>query len=162
MVYAGSGAVRYGAQARLSVDESNHVDPLSPHAAGKLAGEMYLRAYAEMYGVAPICLALANVYGPRQNPHGAAGVIPVLAIAVITGHPFAVYTDGADAHDYVYGDDVVDAFVRAGFAPTETTGTYNIGTGQKTTMTEMHALMSAVVDGAGHPHPASTRTAAMR
>jgi UDP-glucose 4-epimerase len=47
------------------VDESNHVDPLSPHAVAKLAGEMYLRAYAEMYGLAPICLALANVYGVR-------------------------------------------------------------------------------------------------
>ena len=61
------------------------------------------------------------------------------------------YTDGADARHYVYVDDVVDAFVRAGFAPTETTGTYNIGTAQKTTMTEMHALMSAVLDGASPP-----------
>ena len=61
--------------------------PLSPHAVAKLAGEMYLRAYAEMYGLAPICLALANVYGPRQNPHGAAGVIAVLGSAMITGQP---------------------------------------------------------------------------
>ena len=76
----------------------------------KLAGEMYLRAYAEMYGLAPICLALANVYGPRQSPHGAAGVIAVLGSAMITGRPFAVYRDGAAAHDYVYVDDVVDAF----------------------------------------------------
>ena len=56
------------------MDESAQVDPLSPYAAAKLAGELYLRAYAGMYGIAPICLALANVYGPRQHPHGAAGV----------------------------------------------------------------------------------------
>jgi UDP-glucose 4-epimerase len=151
IVYAGSGALRYGAQTGMPVDGSNHVDPLSPHAVGKLAGEMYLRAYAEMYGLAPICLALANVYGPRQNSHGAAGVIGGLASEMITGRPFVVYRDGADARDYVYVDDVVDAFVRAGFAPTETTGIYNIGTEQKTTMTEMHALMCAVRDGASPP-----------
>src|SRR4029077_7008825 len=113
IVYAASGISRYGAQAGAPVDESNHLDPLSPHAVGKLAGEMYLRAYAEMYGLAPICLALANVYGPRQNSHGAAGVIGGLASEMITGRPFVVYRDGADARDYVYVDDVVDAFVRA-------------------------------------------------
>jgi UDP-glucose 4-epimerase len=151
IVYAASGASRYGAQTGLPVDETNHVDPLSPHAVGKLAGEMYLRAYAEMYGLAPICLALANVYGPRQNPHGAAGVIAVLGTAMITGRPLWVYRDGAAAHDYVYVDDVVDAFVRAGCAPLDTTGTYNVGTGQHTTLTEVHGLMSAVLDGSTPP-----------
>jgi UDP-glucose 4-epimerase len=114
--------LRYGTHAHLPVDETNQVDLLSPHAVGKLAGEMYLRAYAEMYCLAPICLALANMYGPRQSPHGAAGVIAVLGLAMITGGPSAVYRDGADAYDYVYVDDVVDAFVRAG-APTSTAAT---------------------------------------
>lgn len=68
--------------------------------------------------------------------------------------PYAVYWDGADAYDYVYVyvEDVVDAFVRAGFAPIDRTGTYNIGTGQHTTMTEVHNLMSAVLDGASPPN----------
>ena len=153
IVYAASGASRYGTHARLPVDETNQVDPLSPHAVGKLAGEMYLRAYAEMYCLAPICLALANVYGPRQSPHGAAGVIAVLGSAMITGRPSAVYRDGADAYDYVYVDDVVDAFVRAGGAPVEITGTYNIGTGRHVSLTEIHGLMSAVLDGASPPSP---------
>ncbi len=143
------------------MDETNHVDPLSPHAVGKLAGEMYLRAYAEMYGLAPICLALANVYGPRQNPHGAAGVIAVLGSAMITGRPFAVYRDGAAARDYVYVDDVVDAFVRAGSASLETTGTYNIGSGQHTTVTEVHGLMSAALDGSPLPSVAQARSDAL-
>jgi UDP-glucose 4-epimerase len=147
IVYAASGESRYGAQACLPVDEDSHVDPLSPHAVAKLAGEMYLRAYAEMYGLAPICLALANVYGPRQSPHGAAGVIAVLGSAMITGRTFAVYGDVAAAHDYVYVDDVVDAFMRAGCASIETTGTYNIGTGQHITATEVQGLIAAVLDG---------------
>jgi len=151
IVYAASGASRYGSGTCLPVDESNRLDPLSPHAAGKLAGEMYLRAYAEMYRLAPICLALANVYGPRQNPHGAAGVIAVLGSALVTGRPLAVYRDGAAAHDYVYVDDVVDAFVRAGCAPLETTGTFNVGSGQYSSLTEIHNLMSAVLDGASPP-----------
>jgi UDP-glucose 4-epimerase len=154
IVYAASGESRYGAPACLPVDESNQVDPRSPHAAAKLAGEMYLRAYAEMYGLAPICLALANVYGPRQNPHGAAGVIAFLGSAMITGQPFAAYRDGTAAHDFVYVDDVVEAFVRAGCAPIETTGTYNIGTGQHTTVTEVHGLISTVLDGSSPPSSA--------
>jgi UDP-glucose 4-epimerase len=147
VVYAASGDSRYGPRACVSVDESNHVNPVSPHAVAKLAGELYLRAYAEMYGLAPICLALANVYGPRQNPHGAAGLIAGLSSAMITGQPFAVYRDGVAAHDYVYVDDVVDAFIRAGCAPIETTGTFNIGTGRHATATEVHGLLSAIVDG---------------
>jgi UDP-glucose 4-epimerase len=153
IVYAASGESRYGAPGPLPVDESSCVDPLSPHAAAKLAGEMYLRAYAEIYGLAPICLALAYVYGPRQHPHGAGGVIAGLGQAMITGRPFVVYRDGATTHDYVYVDDVVDAFVRAGRAPVETTGTFNIGTGQHTTVTEVHDLMAAVLDGLSLPNP---------
>ena len=101
---------------------------------------------------------LANVYGPRQNPYGAAGVIAVLGSAMITGRPFAAYRDGAAAHDYVYVDDVVDAFVRAGCSPMETTGTYNIGTGQHTTVTEVHGLISAVLDGSSPSSFAAARS----
>ena len=72
-----------------------------------------MRAYAEMYGISPICLALANVYGPRQNPHGEAGVITVFGRAMLTDDFATVYGDGTAARDYVYVDDVVDAFVRA-------------------------------------------------
>ena len=117
IVYAASGGSRYGAPTCLPVDEGTRVDPLSPYAAAKLAGELYIRAYAEMYGMAPICLALANVYGPRQSPHGEAGVVAVFGSAMITGRPITVYGDGTAARDYVYVDDVVDAFVRAGHAP---------------------------------------------
>ena len=151
IVYAASAESWYGARDLLPRDESSQVDLLSPNAVAKQAGEMYLRAYAAMYGLAPICLALANVYGPRQYPHGSAGVIAILGSAMITGRPYAVYRDGTAAHDYVYVDDVVDAFVRAAGAPIETTGTYNVGTGQRTTVTEVQRLISAALDGSTPP-----------
>jgi UDP-glucose 4-epimerase len=158
IVYAACGESRYGIPACLPVEESTQVNPLSPNAVAKLAGEMYLRAYAAMYGSAPICLALTNVYGPRQYPHGSAGVIAVLGGAMITGRPYAVYRDGADAHDYVYVDDVVDAFVSAAGAPIETTGTYIVGTGYHATATEVHGLISAFLDGSPPPGIAADRS----
>jgi UDP-glucose 4-epimerase len=100
-----------------------------------------------MYDLAPICLALAKVYGPRQSPHGG-GLVADLGSAMITGRPCTTYRDGIEAHDYVYVDDVVDAFVRAGRASMETTGTYNVGTGRHTTVTELHEQIAAVLDGA--------------
>jgi UDP-glucose 4-epimerase len=156
IVYAASGESRYGASC-LPVYEIDKVDPLSPYAVAKLAGEMYLRAYAEMYGLAPISLALGSVYGPRQSPRGGC-VIAALGSAMITGRPYTVYRDGAAAHDYVYVDDVVDAFVRAGSASIETTGTYNIGTGQHVTVTEVQHLISAVLDGSSPPEFTAART----
>ncbi len=94
--------------------------------------------------LAPICLALANVYGPRQNPHGEAGVITGLGSAMITGRPLVFYRGGAPAHDYVYVDDVVEAFV-APIAPMDTSGSYSIGTGQHATITVVHGLIAAAL-----------------
>jgi UDP-glucose 4-epimerase len=135
IIYATSGDSRYGD------------DPLSPHAAAKLSGELYLRAYGEMYGLAPICLALSNVYGPRQRPHGVAALITILASAMVTGRPYVVNRDHADTHDFVYVDDAVDAFVRAACAPIETTGTYDIDSGVYVTATEVHNAIATVLDG---------------
>ncbi|HEY5855533.1 MAG TPA: NAD-dependent epimerase/dehydratase family protein [Aldersonia sp.] len=158
VVYAASGGSRYGTPARLPVEEGSPVAPLSPYAVAKLAGELYLGAYAGMYGLAPICLALANVYGPRQNPHGEAGVIAVFGSALISGRPVTVYGDGTAARDYVYVEDVVDAFVRAGQAPTSVTGTYNIGTGRQTTVAEVHRLIASLQQESTPPRYAEART----
>ena len=158
VIYAASGGSRYGAPTRLPVDETARLDPLSPYAAAKVAGEMYVSAYAGMYGLAPICLGLANVYGPRQNPHGEAGVIAVFGSRMIDGRPVTVYGDGTATRDYVYVDDVVEAFVRAGHAPLTTVGTYNIGTGRQTTVAEVHRLIAAALDGSSVPRYAAART----
>lgn len=158
IVYAASGGSRYGAPTRLPVGENTAVDPQSPYAVAKVAGEQYLRAYASMYGLEPICLALSNVYGPRQNPHGEAGVIAIFGSAMCTGRNVTVYGDGSATRDYVYVDDVVNAFMCAGYAPAGTTGVYNVGTGQQASVAEVHRLISAKLDGAPPPRYADART----
>jgi UDP-glucose 4-epimerase len=158
IVFASSGGARYGAPATLPATEDTAVDPLSPYAAAKIAGELYMRAYADMYGLAPICLALSNVYGPRQDPHGEAGVVTVFGTAMISGRPTTIYGDGSATRDYVYVDDVVTAFLCAAEAPITTTGTFNIGTGVQTTTTELHRLIAEVVGVSCPPHHAQART----
>ncbi len=157
IVYAASGGSRYGAPTILPATEDTAVDPLSPHAVAKVAGELYVRAYASMYGLAPICLALANVYGPRQDPYGEAGVATVFGSAMISGHPTTIYGDGSATRDYVYVDDVVTAFLCAADAPVTTTGTFNIGTGVQTPVTELHQLIAAVVGISRPPDHAEAR-----
>lgn len=158
IVYAASGGSRYGAPTRLPVDETAPLNPLSPYAAAKVAGEMYIQAYAGMYGMAPICLGLANVYGARQNPYGEAGVVAVFGSRMLRGEPVTIYGDGTATRDYIYVDDVVDAFARAGRAPLTTTGFFNIGTGLQTTVTQVHGLIAAVVDESSVPAYAAART----
>jgi UDP-glucose 4-epimerase len=145
IIYATSGGSRYGAAATLPATEDTAIDPLSPYAVGNVAGEFYMRAYAGMYGLAPICLALANVYGPRQNPYRKAGVVSVFGSAMICGHPTTIYGDGSSTRDYVYVDDVVTAFLCAADVSVATTGTFNIGTGIQTTVTDLHQMIAAAV-----------------
>jgi UDP-glucose 4-epimerase len=158
IVYAASGGSRYGSPATLPTTEDTAADPLSPYAVAKVAGEFYMRAYAEMYGLAPICLALANVYGPRQDPHGEAGVVTIFGSAMMSGRPTTIYGDGSATRDYVYVDDVVTAFVCAADAPVTTTGTFNIGTGVQTTVTELHQLVAEAVGVSCPPDHAEART----
>jgi UDP-glucose 4-epimerase len=151
IVYAASGGSRYGTPDSLPADETLRVDPISPYAVAKLAGEMYLRAYAEMYGIWPICLALANVYGPRQNPRGEAGVITVFGTAMITNRTATVFGNGSAARDYVYVDDVVEAFMRAAHTPDGTVGTFNIGTGRQATVLDVHRQIAQILGSSTPP-----------
>jgi UDP-glucose 4-epimerase len=158
IVYAASGGSRYGVPATLPATEDTAVDPLSPYAAAKVACEFYMCAYAGMYGLAPICLALANVYGPRQDPHGEAGVVSVFGSAMISRRRTTIYGDGSATRDYVYVDDVVTAFLCAADTPATTTGTFNIGTGVQTTVNELHQLIAATVGVSCSPDHAEART----
>lgn len=162
IVYVASGGSRYGAPTRLPVGERTPVGLLSPYALAKLAGELHLGAYAGTYGLATICFAPANVYGPHQNPHGEVGVVAAFGSAPINGRPVTAYGDGTAARDYVYVNDVVDAFVRADAAPVSVSGTYNIGTGWRTTVTEVHRLTSAVLDESAPPRYGATRTGGLQ
>jgi len=162
IVYAASGGSRYGAPSQVPVGEHCSVDPQSPYAAAKLAGEFYANAYAKMYGLAPICLGLANVYGPRQNPDGEAGVIAIFGKALCEGRVPTVFGDGEATRDYVFVEDVVDAFVRAATADPSITGIANVGTGRQTTVNEIHRLIAAAVGGAPPPRHEPARIGEVR
>ena len=121
--------------------------PASPYAASKVAGEVYLNTFRHLYGLECSHIAPANVYGPRQDPHGEAGVVAIFAQALLDGKPTKVFGDGANTRDYVFVDDVVDAFVKASG---EAGGglRFNVGTGVETSDRQLH---TAVAKAAGAP-----------
>lgn len=157
MVYAGVHLPNHDTVAHGPDDVSRTLNPLSPYLVAKLAGEMYMRAYAEMYGLESICLALPSVYGPRQNPHGPGGVIARFGASILTGQPMTVDRNYFITDDFVYIDDVVEAFVRAAKVTVATTGSYVIGTGKHTAVTDVLAVMSAALDVLVQPDLASVR-----
>jgi UDP-glucose 4-epimerase len=160
VVFASSGGSIYGNQAKLPVSERVAVDPHSPYAAGKAAAELYLSAWQAMYGLGYTSLALGNVYGPRQDPHGEAGVVAIFTGAMLTGQPTRVFGDGGQARDYVFVDDVADAFVRALSAGDGRR--FNIGTGRRTTDLELHSLVAAVTGAPDRPEFAPPRLGDLR
>lgn len=162
LVYAASGGSRYGAPVGLPVEEDCPVHPLSPYAAAKVAGELYAGAYAEMYGLQPLSLGLANVYGPRQNPHGEAGVIAIFCHAMVSGRVPTIFGDGESTRDYVFVDDVVDAFARAATTDREISGLLNVGTGEQTTVNEVHRLIAHATNGSSLPAYAAARNGEVR
>lgn len=142
LVFAASGGTLYGDPdpADLPVRESHSQRPLSPYGVSKKAAIDYLAAYRELHAVEFCALALANVYGPRQDPHGEAGVVAIFADRLLRGEPVTVYGDGAQTRDFVYVDDVVDAFVRAA---TRGGGLLlNIGTGREVSVNQLAAVMA--------------------
>jgi UDP-glucose 4-epimerase len=124
----------------LPVREAHPHQPLSPYGVAKKAVLDYLVAYRELHALEFSALALANVYGPRQNPHGEAGVVSIFADRLLRGEPVTIFGDGTQTRDFVYVDDVVDAFVRA--ASRGGGLTCNIGTGRETSVNELYATMA--------------------
>jgi UDP-glucose 4-epimerase len=115
--------------------------------AKKVVGD-YLHAYRELHNLEYTALALANVYGPRQNPHGEAGVVAIFAGRLLAGQACTIFGDGDQTRDFVYVDDVVDAFARA--ADLGSGLVLNIGTGRETSVNELYTTMAA---GAGVNQP---------
>ncbi|MFE1537903.1 NAD-dependent epimerase/dehydratase family protein [Corynebacterium bovis] len=146
IVHTSSGGAIYG-RPELPVTESTVPDPESPYAASKYAGEIYLGTYRHLYGLECAFIAPANVYGPRQDPHGEAGVVAIFCRNLLAGEPTRVFGDGGNTRDYVYVSDVVRAFILA--AGTAGNGLrFNIGTGVETTDRRLHSL---VAEAAGAP-----------
>jgi len=142
VVFAGSGGTLYGDpdSADLPLRESHPHHPLSPYGVSKKAAIDYLEAYRELHSLEFCALALANVYGPRQDPHGEAGVVAMFAGRLLRGEPVTIYGDGEQTRDFVFVDDVVDAFVRAA---TRGGGLLlNVGTGREVTVNELARVMT--------------------
>ncbi len=143
VVFAASGGTLYGESDKLPLRESAEQRPLSPYGVSKKAAIDYLVAYRELHGLESTSLALANIYGPRQDPHGEAGVVAIFAGLLLDGQPCKIYGDGQQTRDFVYVDDVVDAFSRAA---TRGDGLLiNVGTGAETSVNELYSVMAALV-----------------
>ncbi|HEX2047733.1 MAG TPA: NAD-dependent epimerase/dehydratase family protein [Acidimicrobiales bacterium] len=141
VVFAASGGTLYGEPDKLPVPESAPQRPLSPYGVSKKAAGDYLAAYRELHGIEFTALALANVYGPRQDPHGEAGVVAIFAGRLLAGEPCTIFGDGEQTRDFVYVDDVVDAFARAAHKGSGLL--MNIGTGMETSVNRLYATMAA-------------------
>jgi UDP-glucose 4-epimerase len=154
IVHTSSGGSVYGTPPVYPTNEEVPVNPSSPYAASKVCGEVYLNMFRNLYDLDCSHIAPANVYGPRQDPHGEAGVVAIFAKALLAGKPTKIFGDGTDTRDYVFVDDVVDAFVRASG---ETGGgqRFNVGTGVETSTRQLHSAISAAVGAPDEPemHP---------
>ena len=140
VVFASTGGAVYGEQREFPAPEDHPHYPVSPYGVSKLAGERYLHFYRTQYGISYAALRYANVYGPRQDPHGEAGVVAIFCGNLAAGRGSSINGTGEQTRDYVYVEDVVRANILAleGEAPS---GAYNIGTGFETSVNELYELL---------------------
>lgn len=145
VVYAASGGTIYGEPRRLPAKETSAQGshPLSPYAISKKVVLDYLGFYQRYRGLEHTALALGNVYGPRQDPHGEAGVVAIFASRMLAGEPVTIFGDGNQTRDYVFIDDVVHAFVQA--ADRGPGKLVNIGTGLETSVNHLHRVLAEIV-----------------
>ena len=143
VIFASTGGAMYGEQEYFPADEGHPARPLSPYGVAKLAVERYLYFYHAEYGIDAIALRYANVYGPRQNPHGEAGVVAIFLDRLLAGREAVINGDGLQTRDYVYVADIVASNLatlgRPGF------GIYNVGTARETSVVELYGLLAAAV-----------------
>ena len=124
-IFASTGGAIYGEPRVIPADETTPPMPISPYGTSKYAVEKYLEYYKQIHSLDYAALRYANVYGPRQNPHGEAGVIAIFCSRILSSRDCLVFGDGKQTRDYVYAGDVARANVLALTAPV---GSYNIGT----------------------------------
>jgi UDP-glucose 4-epimerase len=141
IVFSSTGGAIYG-ECDGPAPESAPLRPVSPYGVSKLAGEEYLRAYNRLHGTIHVVLRLGNVYGPRQDPHGEAGVVAIFLGALAEGAQARIFGDGTQTRDYVYVGDVARAMVSA---LGQDGGVFNIGTGEETSVLELYDQCRRVV-----------------
>jgi UDP-glucose 4-epimerase len=153
LVFASSGGTVYGEPdpSDLPIDESYPPRVTNPYGVSKRAAEDYLDSFASIHGLEPVSLRLGNVYGPRQDPHGEAGVVAIFCDRLLSDQPVTVYGDGRQTRDYLFVDDVVDAFVAAGEAEDAAGAKLNLGTAVQTSVLELYDALRAVAGFGADP-----------
>jgi UDP-glucose 4-epimerase len=145
-VFASTGGAIYGEPVEVPQGESHPTAPLSPYGCAKLAIERYLHYYRVVRGLSSVALRYANVYGPRQNAHGEAGVVAIFAGRLLDNQQATINGSGDQTRDFVYVDDVVAANVAASEGAWQ--GEYNVGTGVETSINDLYASLASIA-GAG-------------
>jgi UDP-glucose 4-epimerase len=149
IVYSSTGGALYGEPDSLPCDESHPVRPLSPYGASKYAAETYIHTYGSMAGFRYTILRYANVYGPRQDSQGEAGVIAIFSQRMLNGESGLIYGNGEQQRDFLYVEDVVEANIIA--MDQEGSETYNIGTGVGTSVNAIYTRLAGLTGYAGPP-----------
>jgi UDP-glucose 4-epimerase len=151
LIYAASGGTIYGEPRRIPAKESaaQGSHPLSPYGISKKAALDYLAFYQRYRGLDYTACALANVYGPRQDPYGEAGVVAIFASKMLSGEAPAIFGDGNQTRDYVFIDDVVHAFVQA--IDRASGKLVNVGTGLETSVNGLYRLLADIIGFEGEP-----------
>jgi UDP-glucose 4-epimerase len=140
VVFASSGGATYGDTPVIPTPESHPQRPISCYGAAKAASEIYLGVYRANYGLKYTALRYANVYGPRQDPHGEAGVVAIFSGRLLDGKPCTIYGDGGQTRDYVFVGDVARANLLA--AERRFDGPLNVGTGVETDVSTLYAHLA--------------------
>jgi UDP-glucose 4-epimerase len=140
VVFASTGGAVYGEQEMFPATEDHPQYPVSPYGVSKLAGERYLHFYSVQHNISYVTLRYANVYGPRQDPHGEAGVVAIFSGNLVANKTSTINGSGEQTRDYIYVEDVAKANILALEAEAPN-GAYNIGTGIETSVNELYDLM---------------------
>lgn len=144
-IFISSGGAVYGVPESLPVDESHPIKPVSPYGASKYSAECYVDMYHRIYGIETVILRYSNVYGPRQDPKGEAGVVAIFAGLMLQNKPATIFGDGTKTRDYAYVGDLVEANMAA-MLREGSQGCFNLGTGVETSDMQ---IFEAVRDAAG-------------
>jgi UDP-glucose 4-epimerase len=161
VVYVSTGGAGYGDTDVIPTPEDHPSRPISPYGTSKVAAELYLACWEALHGLSAVVLRLANIYGPRQDPQGEAGVIAIFIDRLLRGESCIINGDGLQTRDYVYVGDVADAVFRALERP-EARGPINIGTGIETTVIALFESLRAAFDGKGEARHGPARSGEQR
>ena len=155
VVYASTGGALYGEACYIPADEVHPIDPVSPYGVSKHAVEEYLYAYGQTHSLEYVILRYPNVYGPRQDPHGEAGVVAIFSLQLLTGKQPTIFGDGGKTRDYCYVSDIVDANILALSSPSG--GVYNLGRGIEVSDLEVFESVQEAVGSDIQPAYAEVR-----